>query len=359
MWDSIVGQTRAVEQLQHSVVRPVHAYLMVGPEGCGKEEAARVFAGILLSGTDDINNRVNELAFRGAHPDLHEIRREGASILVEQANEVIRIASVTPTEGTNKVIIMHEVNLMQPIAIARLLKTLEEPPPGVHFIMLADQVDDSLATIVSRCISIHFGLLDTDLIVNTLIEEGAHRGAAQAAAASAHGSLTRARLLASDPQLAKRREYFTNIPKRIDGTGATVASIVENILMLIDDAAEPLQQQHALEIENLEKTLAVMGVKRGGKKALDDRHKRELRRHRTEELRAGLTEIASVYRDELARNAHLHRPESYVNAVARLHQGMRTLSLNVNEAIMLRDLIWSLPSPSADAALQLITEHTE
>jgi DNA polymerase-3 subunit delta' len=106
-----------------------------------------------------------------------------------------------------------------------------------------------------------------------------------------------------------------------------------------------MQNQHEREIENLEKTLAVMGVKRGGKKALEERHKRELRRHRTEELRAGLTEVAGVYRDELARNAHIHRPESYVTAINRLHQAMRTLSLNVNEAIMLRDLIWSLPSP--------------
>jgi DNA polymerase-3 subunit delta' len=359
VWDSIVGQPRALDQLQHAASQPVHAYLMVGPEGCGKEEASRAFAGILLSGTDDASDRVNQLALRGAHPDLHEVRREGASILVEQANEVIRLASVTPSEGTNKVIIMHEVNLMQPTAIARLLKTLEEPPAGVHFIMLADQIDDTLATIVSRCIAIHFGLLDADLIEKVLIDEGSHRHTAQAAAKSAHGSLTRARLLATDPQLAQRREFFANIPKRIDGTGATVASIVENILSLIDDAAEPMHHQHELEVENLEKTLAVMGVKRGGKKALEERHKRELRRHRTEELRAGLTEIAGVYRDELARNAHIHRPESYVNAINRLHQAMRTLSLNVNEAIMLRDLIWSLPSPSADAAMQLLTEHAE
>ena len=167
---------------------------MVGPEGCGKEEASRAFAGILLSGTDSASDRINELALRGAHPDLHEVRREGASILVEQANEVIRIASVTPSEGSGKVIIMHEVNLMQPTAIARLLKTLEEPPPGVHFIMLADQIDDTLATIASRCITIHFGLLDAELIEKVLIDEGSHRHTAQAAAASAQARATAARV---------------------------------------------------------------------------------------------------------------------------------------------------------------------
>ena len=70
--------------------------------------------------------------------------------------------------------------------------------------------------------------------------------------------------------------------------------------------------------------------------------------------------IASIYRDELARNPNIHRPEAYVAAITRLHEGMRRLSLNVNEAILLRDLIWSLPSPSADAALQFVlSENAE
>ena len=144
------------------------------------------------------------------------------------------------------------------------------------------------------------------------------------------------------------------------GTGATVAAIVEQILALIDDAVEPLSNQHAQEVVDTEKTLALMGVKRGGKKMLEDRHKREIRRYRTDELRSGLTAIASIYRDELTRNPNIHRPEAYITAINRLHEGMRRLSLNVNEAILLRDLIWSLPSPSADAALQFVlSEHAE
>jgi DNA polymerase-3 subunit delta' len=135
---------------------------------------------------------------------------------------------------------------------------------------------------------------------------------------------------------------------------------VEQILALLDDAVEPMQRSHESEIDNLEKTLAVMGVKRGGKKILEDRHKREIRRYRTDELRAGLTEIAGVYRDELVRNTQLLHPDAYTAAISRLHDAMRRLSLNVNEAILLRDLIWSLPSPAADAALQFVlTENAE
>lgn len=360
VWDSVVGQGRAVEQLQHAAISPVHAYLFVGTEGCGKDEASRAFASMLLSGTDDSTDRINDLVMRGAHPDVHEVRRDGASILKEQAEDIIKIASITPSEGSRKVIIVHEVHLMAPATAAMLLKTVEEPPSGVFFIMLADQVDESLSTIASRCLSVHFGLLEAADIETVLIQSGIAPALAHAAAESAAGSMSRAQLLASDPQLAQRREFFANIPRRIDGTGATVAAIVEQILALIDDAVEPLSNQHAQEVVDTEKTLALMGVKRGGKKMLEDRHKREIRRYRTDELRSGLTAIASIYRDELTRNPNIHRPEAYITAINRLHEGMRRLSLNVNEAILLRDLIWSLPSPSADAALQFVlSENAE
>jgi DNA polymerase III subunit delta' len=356
VWDQIRGQDRAVDQLTHSLANPVHAYLFIGPEGCGKEEAARAFAGQLLSQSQDPSDRINDMALRGVHPDIHEVRREGASVLRDQAEDVIRITAVTPTEGSRKVIVMHEVHLMAPVASAMLLKTIEEPPPGVFFIMLAEQVADSLVTIASRCMTIQFSPLSEATIVDILVSEGAQHDSAVVAAKSSHGSLTRARLLGSDHQLAHRREFFANIPRRIDGTGATVIAIVEQIMSLIDESVEPLQRQHEQEAIDLEATLKVMGVKRGGKKALEDKHKREVRRHRTDELRDGLTEIASVYRDELATKTDILRPESYVHAIERIHEAMRRLALNANEAILLRDLIWALPSPQADAALQYVLD---
>lgn len=360
VWEQIVGQSRAVEQLSRSVAQPVHAFLLLGPEGCGKEEAARVFAGALLSESDDPTHRSNDMAWRGVHPDIHDIRRQGASILVEQVEDVLSVASITPSEGARKVIVMHEVDLMQPAAIVRMLKTLEEPPPGVFFVMLAEQLVDSLVTIASRCVTIHFSPLDEAVIIESLKNEGSPSDIAEAAARSAHGSMPRARLLANDKQLANRRDFFANVPRRIDGTGATVAAIVEQILGMIDESLEPLLLRHEQEIIDIEKTLVLMGVKRGGKKQLEDKHKREVRRHRTDELRSGLTEIAGVYRDELVRNTDLMRPDAYTTAITRIHDAMRKLSLNANEAILLRDLIWSLPSPAADAALQFVlTENAE
>ena len=150
----------------------------------------------------------------------------------------------------------------------------------------------------------------------------------------------------------RRREQFAGIPRRVDGSGATVIAMVDEVLALIDEAAEPLERRHEQEAADLEANMAAMGVKRGGKKALEDRHKREIRRHRTDELRAGLAEIAAIYRNELVSGRSLRSPENYVSAVERIHTALGRLSLNVNETILLRDLFWSLPSLETHEALR-------
>ncbi|MEZ5295174.1 MAG: hypothetical protein R2697_02535 [Ilumatobacteraceae bacterium] len=85
------------------------------------------------------------------------------------------------------------------------------------------------------------------------------------------------------------------------------------------------------------------GERGSGKKALDDRHKREQRRHRTDELRAGLTVTAGTYRDALVAGG-VRRPDDVVDAVTRLHQAMEALERNPNEPLLLQNLLWSLPS---------------
>ena len=77
VWDEVVGQGSAVEQLRRSAADPVHAYLFVGPSGCTKDEAARAFAALLLTGHDDTTARDSRLALAGEHPDVREFRQIG------------------------------------------------------------------------------------------------------------------------------------------------------------------------------------------------------------------------------------------------------------------------------------------
>ena len=343
VWDGVVGQPRAIDQLTRAAVAPVHAYLFVGPAGSTKDEAARAFSALLLTGADDADSRDARLVLHGEHPDVREERRVGARIDKDQVTEIIRLASLAPIEGNRKVMILHEFHLLDAMGAARLLKTLEEPPPRTTFIVLADQVPPELVTIASRCVRIEFGAIAESAILDVLVAEGIPAETAALAAGAAEGNLTRARVWAVDPGLRARRAAFASIPRRLDGTGSTVVALCNELNTLIDGAAAPLAERQADEASALEARVAAVGERGSGRKPLEDRHKRELRRHRTDELRSGLAVVAGTYRDALVQST-LARPEAAVHAVRRIHLALEALDRNPNEMLLLQSLLLDLPS---------------
>jgi DNA polymerase-3 subunit delta' len=343
VWDRVVGQPRAVRQLVAAASRPVHAYLFVGPAGSTKDEAARAFAALLLAGVDDPHQRDARLALACEHPDVREVERTGARISAEQVNEIIRNANLAPVEGERKVMVLHEFHLLDATGAARLLKTLEEPPPSTVFVVLADQVPPELVTIASRCVRIEFSHIPDPLIESTLIAEGTDAGVAANAAASARGDLDRARLLAIDPGLMERRDTFASLPARLDGTGRTVVALCAEVAGLIDKAAAPLAKRQAEEVTRLETRVRELGERGSGRKQVEERHKRELRRHRIDEWRNGLAVMAGAYRDALVAGS-LPRPDAPAQAVHRIHAALEALDRNPNETLLLQSLLLDLPS---------------
>ena len=316
VWDSVVGQSKAVEQLHQLAINHVHAYLFVGPEGCGKDEAARAFASQLITGSDHATSREANLIMRGSFSDVIEVLREGAAVDKDEAEAIIRLATTTPTESKVKVVIVHEVHLMRDSAAARLLKTIEEPSEKVIFILLADQLVPSLATINSRCVVVQF-------VANNAYRE---------------------RLLANDPQFAHRQEAFAAIPYKLDGSGATVAQIVDEIFELIEQATTPLIAEQKKELEELEARVTLTGERGSGRKALQDRHKRQLRKFNTDELRSGLSTIAGTYLSPIVSETQYPDETKYHDAIHRIHKAMGSLGLNVNEELLLHSLFLHCPS---------------
>jgi DNA polymerase-3 subunit delta' len=343
VWDGVVGQQRAVAQLTRSADAAVHAYLFVGPPGCTKDEAALAFAALLMAGVDDPEHRDARLVLTHEHPDVREVERVGAKIAKDQVSEIIRSASLAPIEGQRKVMILHEFHLLDDEGAARLLKTLEEPPPSTVFIVLADQVPPELVTIASRCVRIDFATLSEAAIVETLVHEGVAPDAATLAARSAEGNLTRARDLSHDAALARRRDAFAAVPSRLDGTGATVVALCRELDGLIEASAEPITARHLREVADLDARVASLGERGSGRKQLEDRQKRELRRHRTDELRSGLSLVAATYRDAFVAGS-LVRHDAAVHAVRRVHEAIEALGRNPNETLLLQALFLELPS---------------
>jgi DNA polymerase-3 subunit delta' len=343
IWDDVVGQPDAVAQLRAAAEHgPVHAYLFSGPAGSTKLQAARAFAAAIMTGSEATDSRDARLILRGEHPDVREVRRVGARIDSAQAVAIIHEASLTPTEGARKVMILEEFHLLAPEGAARLLKTIEEPPDSTTFLVLADFVPSDLVTIASRCARIGFRAIGPDVIAARLVTEGIGPAEAMTAARASHGDLDRARVLATDPALSQRRAAFAGAPHLLDGTGAVAMRTAADLLGSIDAAAEPLAVRHAAEVAELDERIKAHGERGSGKKQLDERHKRELRRHRTDELRSGLAEMAATYRDT-ATNGGTTDVAACVDAVHRIHRAIETLDRNPNEKLLLESLLWALP----------------
>ncbi|HYN33496.1 MAG TPA: hypothetical protein VES40_12785 [Ilumatobacteraceae bacterium] len=343
MWDDVVGQPDAIARLRASADNgPVHAYLFVGPAGSTKLQAARAFATRLLTGGENASARTARLILRGEHPDVHEVRRVGAAISKDQADEIVRTASLSPSEGSSKVMILEEFHLLAAAGAARLLKTIEEPPDSTTFLILADFIPADLITISSRCAQIDFRAIGPDVIAARLLTEGINPAAAMAAARAAHGDLDRARVLATDPALSQRRAAFAGAPHQLDGSGAVAMRAAAELLASIDAAAEPLAARHAIEVAELDEQIKAYGERGSGKSKLDERHKRELRRHRTDELRAGLAAMAGTYRDT-AISGGTTDVDGCADAVHRIHRAIEALDRNPNEKLLLESLLWSLP----------------
>jgi DNA polymerase-3 subunit delta' len=338
----VVGQPDAVAQLAAAAAAPVHAYLFVGPAGSGKRAAARAFAAALICADGGCGHcRDCRLAAAGQHPDIREIERAGAAISVEQADEIVRTAALAPVESARKVLILDEFHLLRAEGAARLLKTIEEPPASTIFVVLADDVPPELVTVASRCVRIDFRALAHADVVAVLVSEGHDHDHAELAAGAAGGNLDWARLLVSDAGLVSRREAFQRLPRRLDGSGAAVMEAIDELLGLIEAAAGPLQDRQAAEIAALDARVEQLGERGSGRRTVEERHKRQARRHRIDELRAGLGVLAGTYRDELVAGSH--DAAGAIGAVSAIHAAIEALDRNPNETLLLQDLFLRLP----------------
>jgi len=336
LFGGVPGQERAVAELVAAAGHPSHAYLLAGPPGTGGLEAASAFAAALVGGADDPDVARRALAF--AHPDVRLYEREGASLTIGDARDITRLAHRAPVEADRMVIVVRDLHLVRDSGPA-LLKTIEEPPPGIHFVLLADLVPPELVTVASRCVVIDLDPLAEEVIVAVLVAEGVAPEAALAAAGAAGGRLDRARLLAGDAGFASRQAFWRSLPEALDGTGATVATLVDELQLQVASILEPLAVRHAAELTELDRLDEIAGRKRG-RKEVDDRHKREVRRVRTDELQAGLATLAGAYRDRLTAG------RAGTECFAAIRDAAEHLVRNPNEALLLSALLLRLSPPA-------------
>lgn len=340
----LAGQHRAQQVLEASVRAPVHAYLFLGPTGSGKRDAALAFATALVCPDGGCGNcPACRDAKRGLHPDIVLVERSGASILVEEAQSVLNLAQRSPRVAARQVIILVDFHLVDRAA-PMLLKTIEEPPDSTVFLVLADVLAPSLETIASRCLRVDFVALSTDAIKTLLKRDGLSEEVAARTAPLAGGRIDRARLLAADAGFAARQAAWRAVPERLDGSGHTVVELAGELLSSCDELAEVLRQRQAEELAEAASAAERAGLRGiAGRQAIEDRHKRELRRARTDELRAGLGSLAGAYRARLSSpELSSARLGALARACERIDEISASLVRNPNEQLLLQSLLLEL-----------------
>ena len=165
-FESVVGQQHIVSTLEHAITegRLSHAYLFCGPRGTGKTTMARILAKALLCRNAEAARAEGasgcmpdgtceecELIAEGNHPDVYELDAASRTGVDNVREEIINSVNFAPVRGKYKIYLIDEVHMLTTAAFNALLKTLEEPPAHVIFVLCTTDPQKILETILSRC----------------------------------------------------------------------------------------------------------------------------------------------------------------------------------------------------------------
>lgn len=171
-FDELVGQEHIKKILKNSIINEkiAHAYMFTGPRGTGKTSTAKIFARTLncLNIKDGIccSKCSNCLDFNTS-PDIIEMDA-ASNNSVDDIRNIVESVGIAPTNGRYKVYIIDEVHMLTTSAWNAFLKTLEEPPKNVIFILATTDIQKVPITVLSRCQRFDFNRIDRELIVKNL-----------------------------------------------------------------------------------------------------------------------------------------------------------------------------------------------
>ena len=190
-FDSVVGQQHIVSTLEHAITegRLSHAYLFCGPRGTGKTTMARILAKALLCRNAEAARAEGasgcmpdgtceecELIAEGNHPDVYELDAASRTGVDNVREEIINSVNFAPVRGKYKIYIIDEVHMLTTAAFNALLKTLEEPPAHVIFVLCTTDPQKILETILSRCQRFDFHRIGNEDIEYRLAYVGEQEG---------------------------------------------------------------------------------------------------------------------------------------------------------------------------------------
>ena len=354
----IPGQARAKAYVAGALERGAgHAYLLAGPEGLGKRRFAVELGARLVAACGGCGHcdECERLA-RGAHPDLVVIEREGDLIRREQVAALIADLALKPFSSTHRVWVMIEPEHLHDAAANTFLKSLEEPPPDVHFILVSDAPERVLETIRSRCQLVEFQpVADDELVAWLRAREALDEEQATVLARLAHGSLERALRLLADERGAQTRRRYLHLAAGIALHDRDAErAFVDEVGSAEAAAAGAIEAEHARRRDELERTVPDERERAFHARRLDALQRREQARVSRLAALDALDHLASFLRDVWAvslgaagavsnrdrlaelEHAAVARPDICVRLLEVVGRTRTALSLNVDRRLALQ-----------------------
>lgn len=241
-FDDVVGQDFIVKTLKNQIKtnKLTHAYLFCGPRGTGKTSTAKIFAkAVNCTHTNDGNpcDMCAEcVALNEANTDIVEIDA-ASNNRVEEIRDLREKVQFPPMIGKYKVYIVDEVHMLTESAFNALLKTLEEPPKHVIFILATTEIHKLPATILSRCTRFDFKLLSLNILVEHLKNVFNKKGikcdekSLQLIAKAGEGSVRD--MLSIADSVASFCDYDITVDKTQEVIGLSSKDNIKNILLSI------------------------------------------------------------------------------------------------------------------------------
>lgn len=369
----MVGQHRAVEVLQRALGGAshamTHAWLIVGPPGSGRSNAARAFAAALQcdqGGCGHCNDC--RTALTGAHPDVTLHRTEKLTIGIKEAIELAGRANMSPIQHKHQVMVIEDADRLTERGADALLKAIEEPAPKTVWLLCAPSADDLIVTIRSRCRELRLVTPSIESVTDLLIQrDGIDPALAAHCARVAQGHVGRARALARHDDVRIRRHSILSLPSKLESLGDCLTAAEVLVSASTEDAQKATAELDAKEMAELQVALGFSGTgsrarhAQAAVKELEEGQKTRAKRIQRDALDSMLTELTGYYRDVLAAqsapdvelvNADLSdqivplarrsQPEQTIRALDAILEARVALETNVAPLLAMEALMVSL-----------------
>lgn len=311
IWSELLGQPEAVSQLRQAVVNKdaglQHAWLLTGPPGSGRSNAATAFAAALLCEKAGCSQcKSCRMVSSGSHPDVSVLATEKVIISIEEIRQLVASSHFGGSVGKYQIMIIEDADRMTERSSNVLLKALEEPPAGTIWLLCAPSEADMLPTIRSRVRRVALKQPSTETVADLLVaRDGIERSLAMQVAAEAQGHIGMALRLATSSDARARRKETLVSAMQIDSIPKAM-STAERWLELAKKDAEAITQER--DDQERADLLATLGIPEGGTvppglradiKALEEAQKRRATRSLRDGIDRILVDLMSLYRDIL------------------------------------------------------------